>query len=117
MASRDEKKSRTRQALLTAAAKLVARDGAQATSLDRIAEEAGLTKGAVYSNFSSKEDLLFALAESAAGPSVGLAEFSAGEHPIADVFEDIGRALGRELRTAPARSWPLGLEIFHFALR
>jgi len=34
-----------------------------ATSLDAVAEEAGRTKGAVYSNFSSKEDLFFAVYE------------------------------------------------------
>lgn len=117
MASRVEKKSRTRQALLDAAAKLVARDGAQATSLDRIAEEAGLTKGAVYSNFSGKEDLLFTLAETAAGPTLSLNDFATDGESLADVFEQLGRAMARELRTAPPRTWRLGLEIFYFGLR
>ena len=38
-------------------------DGYHATSLDAVADEAGFTKGAVYSNFSSKEDLFFAVYE------------------------------------------------------
>jgi AcrR family transcriptional regulator len=38
-----------------------ARRGFVAASLDEVAEEAGLTKGAVYSNFESKEDLFQAV--------------------------------------------------------
>ena len=37
-----------------------ARYGYQATSIDRIAKAAGLTKGAIYYHFKNKEDLLFA---------------------------------------------------------
>ena len=37
-----------------------ARYGYQATSIDRIAKAAGLTKGAIYYHFKDKEDLLFA---------------------------------------------------------
>lgn len=37
-----------------------ARYGFQATSIDRIAKAAGLTKGALYYHFKDKEDLLFA---------------------------------------------------------
>lgn len=58
---REEKKAETRAKLLDAAAKVFARRGLAAASLDEIAEEAGLTKGAVYSNFESKEDLVNAL--------------------------------------------------------
>ena len=37
--------------------------GFHATSLDAVADAAGYTKGAVYSNFASKEDLFFAVYE------------------------------------------------------
>lgn len=37
-----------------------ARYGYQATTIDRIAKAAGLTKGAIYYHFKDKEDLLFA---------------------------------------------------------
>jgi AcrR family transcriptional regulator len=37
-----------------------ARFGYQATTIDRIAKAAGLTKGAIYYHFKDKEDLLFA---------------------------------------------------------
>ena len=59
--TRDESKARTRAELLRAANRLFARKGYSATSLADIAEEAALTKGAVYSNFASKEDLFLAL--------------------------------------------------------
>jgi AcrR family transcriptional regulator len=61
--SREEKKARTRARLLEAAATVFARRGFAAASLDEVAEEAGLTKGAVYSNFDSKDDLIVALLE------------------------------------------------------
>jgi AcrR family transcriptional regulator len=41
-----------------------ARQGIARTSLTDIAAEAGLTKGAVYSNFASKDELLLAIMES-----------------------------------------------------
>src|SRR3954452_7079841 len=107
--TREAKKSRTRQALLDAAAKLVARDGAQATSLDRIAEEAGLTKGAVYSNFAGKEDLLFTLAADT-GPAVNLEDQLDTAPSVADALEQVGEAVAKELRALSARSYRLSLE-------
>ena len=59
--TREEKKARTRAQLIDAAAAVFARRGLVAASLDEVAEEAGLTKGAVYSNFDSKEDLFQAV--------------------------------------------------------
>jgi AcrR family transcriptional regulator len=59
--TREEKKARTRSQLIDAAASVFARRGFMAASLDEVAEEAGLTKGAVYSNFESKEDLFQAV--------------------------------------------------------
>ena len=60
--SRDEKKARTKEQLLAAAESVFARRGL-AASLDEVAEEAGFSKGAVYSNFAGKEDLVLALLE------------------------------------------------------
>jgi AcrR family transcriptional regulator len=59
--TREEKKARTRAQLIDAAATVFARRGYVAASLDEVAEDAGLTKGAVYSNFASKEDLFQAV--------------------------------------------------------
>jgi AcrR family transcriptional regulator len=62
--SRAERKLQTRAAIVDAAAALFAKQGIEATSLDRIAGTIGLTKGAVYSTFASKEELIDAVAES-----------------------------------------------------
>jgi AcrR family transcriptional regulator len=59
--SRAEKKLQTRSRLLDAAQKVFASRGFADASLDEIAEVAGLTKGAVYSNFDKKLDLLLAV--------------------------------------------------------
>ena len=57
--SRMERREKTRQDLLTAAETCFVTRGFHATSVDEVAERAGYTKGAVYSNFASKEDLFF----------------------------------------------------------
>jgi AcrR family transcriptional regulator len=59
----DERRRRTRQALIAAAAVVFARRGFRGASLDEVAETAGFTKGAIYSNFANKEDLFFAVVE------------------------------------------------------
>jgi AcrR family transcriptional regulator len=50
-----------RERLLDAATKLFATRGYSSASVEAITEEAGLTKGALYWNFQSKEDLLLTL--------------------------------------------------------
>ncbi|MER7543793.1 helix-turn-helix domain-containing protein [Spirillospora sp. NPDC127506] len=62
-APRRDRREQTRLALLTAAERLWAERGIHGASLDDIAAAAGLTKGAVYSNFAGKTDLLLALME------------------------------------------------------
>jgi AcrR family transcriptional regulator len=59
--SRAEKKLVTRSRLLDAAEQVFSSRGFADASLDEIAEIAGLTKGAVYSNFDKKLDLLLAV--------------------------------------------------------
>lgn len=60
--TREARKEQTREAIIQAATKLFSKDGIEATSLDRIAGEIGLTKGAIYSTFASKDDLVEAVA-------------------------------------------------------
>jgi AcrR family transcriptional regulator len=50
-----------RRRLLDAAVRVFAERGFDAASLDQVAARAGFTKGAVYSNFASKDELFFAL--------------------------------------------------------
>jgi AcrR family transcriptional regulator len=61
--TRAERREQTRDDLIAAAYRLFTEGGFHATSLDQIAAAAGYTKGAVYSNFDSKEDLFFAVYE------------------------------------------------------
>jgi AcrR family transcriptional regulator len=58
---RSRRRAQTRARLLEAAARVYARRGFDAATLDEVADEAGFTKGAVYDHFGSKENLLFAL--------------------------------------------------------
>jgi AcrR family transcriptional regulator len=61
--SRAERREQTRQELVSAAEACFVSRGFHASSVDEVAERAGYTKGAVYSNFASKEDLFFAVYE------------------------------------------------------
>jgi AcrR family transcriptional regulator len=61
--SRAERREQTRQELIAAAEACFVSRGFHVSSVDEVAERAGYTKGAVYSNFASKEDLFFAVYE------------------------------------------------------
>src|SRR3954462_3816087 len=61
--SRAEQQERTRESVTAAAERLFVEQGFHATSVDQVAKQAGYTRGAVYSNFASKEDLFFAVYE------------------------------------------------------
>ena len=61
--TRAERQAQTRGELVDAAERLFIRQGFHPTSVDAVAAEAGYTKGAVYSNFASKEDLFLAVYE------------------------------------------------------
>jgi AcrR family transcriptional regulator len=55
--TRPEQQRRTRAALLDAAAELFVERGFLGASVEAIAERAGFTRGAFYSNFASKDEL------------------------------------------------------------
>ena len=61
--TREEKRAVTREQILEAAARTFPLRGYNAASVDEIAAEAGLSTGAVYSNFESKAELFLALYE------------------------------------------------------
>lgn len=61
--TRKEQQARTRCQLMQAAGRVFARRGLHQASVEQIAAEAGFTKGALYANFASKEDLFLALLE------------------------------------------------------
>ncbi len=59
---------RTRERLLQAASREVYRLGFQSAGLDKILAAAGVTKGALYHHFDSKEALGYAIVEDVIGP-------------------------------------------------
>jgi AcrR family transcriptional regulator len=56
-----EQSGRTREALLSKSLRLVAERGFSKTSIDHIAQAAGVTKGAMYWHFESKDELFHAI--------------------------------------------------------
>ena len=61
---------RTRERLLNAASREIYRSGFQSASLDTILASTGVTKGALYHHFKSKEGLGYAVVEKVIGPDV-----------------------------------------------
>jgi AcrR family transcriptional regulator len=61
--TRKESQARTRERLIQSAAKAFAKHGLEQTSVERVAEGAGYTKGAFYANFKSKEELCLTMLE------------------------------------------------------
>lgn len=59
--TRAEQKDKTRTNVVAAARQVFLRRGFHGATLDEIADEAGYTKGAVYSNFAGKDDLFLAV--------------------------------------------------------
>lgn len=57
----ERRRELTREALLDAATTVFAREGYGAGTLEEIADTAGFTTGAIYSNFGNKQELFFAV--------------------------------------------------------
>src|SRR5471030_1504302 len=95
------KRSQTVSRLLDAADAVIAEKGFQRATLEEIAGRAGLTTGAIYSNFGGKEDLFLAV--------VGRrpVAFSANAQPnrtIAENFREIGEDCAATLPAARAHA-------------
>ncbi len=61
--TQEQRRARTRAAVLDAAAESFASRGFHGTSVDDVAAAAGVSKGAIYYSFPSKDDLFVALLE------------------------------------------------------
>jgi AcrR family transcriptional regulator len=98
--TREERKAQTRADLLAAARSVFLRRGFHGASLDEIAEEAGYTKGAIYSNFADKDALYIALLDAHYEQRVaGYVEMMLEE----DTFEDAIRVVSSFMAEADAR--------------
>lgn len=96
--TREQQKEETRRRLLQAATRVLAERGYRAATVDAVAEEAGLTKGAVYSQFEDKEDLFFACFDdflrrrlrglaAAGSPAAGRRAPGEVAHDVGELFE------------------------------
>jgi len=87
-------RSETRRRVLDAAFDVFAERGIAASSLNDVAAAAGLTKGAVYSSFSGKDELVLALMEEHAAQrmAAGLASFDPSLD-LAEALSHVGEAL------------------------
>jgi AcrR family transcriptional regulator len=77
----DATREKRRQRLIDAAWRCVARDGYRNLSVDDVCAEAGLSKGAFYTYFTQKQDLLLALLEDDAAGLSDLVDDAASQQP------------------------------------
>jgi AcrR family transcriptional regulator len=115
----ERRRQLTREALVASARAVFARRGFHAASLEEIAEAAGFTRGAVYSNFQNKEELFFAVNDRHV--ELQLAAFHAffedAGGPAAASDQDVAR-LWRQLTAGSDPEWAaLSLEFRLYALR
>jgi AcrR family transcriptional regulator len=120
------RRQKTRTRLLDAAFEVFAEHGVHAASVEMITEAAGFTRGAFYSNFSTKEELFFALMEREKSMRIeqlnaGVAQFltplvgrgaTIGDD---DVIEIIAKVL--ELQSDDRRWWLVQTEFLLLAMR
>jgi AcrR family transcriptional regulator len=113
---REIKQEQTRARLLEAAAAVFARRGYHVATLEEVAADAGFTKGAVYSNFESKEALFLALVDQEIAKRVqeiGAVVQAAGG---GDIEAEAERQFQRFVREEP--HWPfLFYEFFAYGAR
>lgn len=106
----------TRSKLLASARAVVAREGYENASVDRIAEEAGFSKGAFYSNFESKEEIILELLETHSLQDV--TEIAGLLSEVRDPLEMIDIISNWSLDRSADPTWGmLALELFRRARR
>jgi AcrR family transcriptional regulator len=81
-------RAETRDRILTAAGEVFTSRGYDGASLDQVAAAAGLTKGAVYSSFSGKDELFFALVADRLHQRLELVADANGQHDLRRLFDD-----------------------------
>lgn len=94
-------RAEVRERLLNAGAEVFAEQGVHNARLDDVAARAGFSKGAVYSNFSSKEDLVAQVMLRATNLVLGsLRELVRADIAAADIGDVVRTAFGRNDQTA-----------------
>jgi AcrR family transcriptional regulator len=95
----ERRRALTRRHLLEAAGVVFARQGFHGATLDEVAATAGFTKGAVYSNFTSKDDLFLALLEDRTERQLAVVSdvLAAAGHAAAEQFPLVSQLFRGEL--------------------
>ncbi len=110
-------RAQTRARLLKAAGTVFAERGYDGASLDDVAVAAGLTKGAVYSSFASKEELFYALMRDRIRERLELVTKAVErQETVRDIARDAGGALA-ELISSQAEWHLLFIEFWARAVR
>jgi AcrR family transcriptional regulator len=114
---RDQQKAATRQRLLEAAGTVFARRGFHGASVEEIAREAGATTGALYANFSGKEDLFLELFDCTMTEDVrGYSEASGNAATLEDAARG-GADRWMEVLSERPEYFPLFIEFWAYAVR
>ena len=99
-------RAETRQRILHAAGEVFTSRGYDGASLDQVAAAAGLTKGAVYSSFSGKDELFFALVADRLDQRLAVVLDAAdGQRDLRQLFNDAEHDLAALFTTQ--RDWHL----------
>jgi AcrR family transcriptional regulator len=106
-----------RRLLLDAAEEVFARKGLTGAALEEIADAAGFSRGAIYSQFGAKERLFLAVVDRQRQRFLdGFADVMMSFHRVGDVDVDELADRWRELSSGPDRA-ALGYELTLFLLR
>jgi len=107
----------TCEKLFEAAARVFEEQGIGGASIEAIAAAAGFTRGAFYSNFKSKDELIIAMLEDHVEQSIRrLHDLLARHKNLAD-FIDALKTMDRSQQDPPARSPLLHMEMILFVAR
>ncbi len=115
--TKERRTEHTRQILLDAAEEVFARKGLTGAALEEIAEAAGFTRGAIYSQFGAKEKLFLAVVDRQRQRFLdGFAEVMMSFHRLSDVdIDELAKRWG-QLSSGADRA-ALGHELTLFLLR
>ena len=113
---RAESQERTRQALVGAAAEVFGERGLHGASLDDVAARAGFTKGAVYSNFASKEELILEGFKASFSSRRSMAN-DLNRRILAGDLEGASQTYREIWRDIDMTQWLLGIEFLLWAKR
>jgi AcrR family transcriptional regulator len=115
--SEDHLATRRRQ-ILDAARSCFARNGFHASSMQDVVVESGLSMGAVYRYFTSKDELIHAIAEEVVGLLVGEVDHLMDARPLpplTEVMDDVLRIV--EAQAGPDGAVRIAIQVWGEALR